>query len=89
MMKFGRRPGFPSKGMFGRTPARRTPAGVAEDILKFLGDGKLHDLREVAKRVGLPERDTEKVLNFLMLGGLVEKGVRITDSGSDFLKLPI
>jgi len=74
--------------MFERIPARRAPVDVAEDILKFLGDGELHDLREVAKMVGLPERDTEKVLNFLMQGGFVEKGVRITKSGSNFLKLP-
>ncbi len=89
MMKFGRRPGFPSRGMFEHIPARRAAADVAEGILKFLGDGELHDPRQVAKMVGLPERDTEKALDFLMQGGLVEKGVRITKSGSSFLKLPV
>jgi len=89
MIKFGRRPGFPSRGMFERIPTRRAAADVAEGILKFLGDGELHDPRQVAKMVGLPERDTEKVLDFLMQGGLVEKGVRITKSGSNFLKLPV
>ena len=89
MMKFGRRSGFPNRRMFGRTIPRRTPSDMAEGILKFLGDDKLHDLSEIAKMVDLPERDTEKVLNFLMIGGLVEKGVRITGSGSNLLKLPV
>jgi hypothetical protein len=89
MMKFGRRSGFPGSGTFGRIPARRALAGVAEEIMEFLGDGKLHDLREVAKMIALSERDTEKILNFLMQGSLIEKGVRITKSGHDFLKLPI
>lgn len=89
MMKFGRRSGFPGSGTFGRIPARRALSGVAEEIMDFLGDGKLHDLREVAKMVALTERDTEKILNFLTQGSLVEKGVRITKCGYDFLKLPV
>jgi hypothetical protein len=89
MMKFGRRPGSPGRRMFGRIIPRHTPADAAEGILKFLGDGKLHDLSEIAKIVDLPERDTEKVLDFLMMGGLVEKGVRITGSGFNLLKLPV
>ena len=89
MMKFGRKSGFPGSTTFGRIPARRALAGVAEEIMEFLGDGKLHDLREVAKMIALSERDTEKILDFLMQGSLIKKGVRITKSGCDFLKLPV
>jgi len=89
MIKFGRMPGFPSRGSFETIPAKRTPANVAEGILKFLSDGKLHDSSEVAKMVGLPERDAEKILNFLIQGGLAEKGVQITKSGCYFLTLPV
>jgi hypothetical protein len=89
MMKFGRRPGFPNRMIFGRIIPRPTPADAAESILKFLGDNKLHDLSEIAKIVDLSEWDTERVLDLLMLGGFVEKGVRITGSGHDLLKLPI
>jgi predicted transcriptional regulator len=89
MIKFGRRPGFPSKGTFEQITPGRTPANVAEDILRFLSDDRLHDSSEVAEIVGLPERDAEKILSFLMQGGLVEKGVRITKSGRIFLTLPV
>jgi len=88
-MKFGRRLGFPDRVIFGRVIPRRTPADAAESILKFLSDGKLHMSSEIAKIVELPEWDTEKVLDFLIMGGFVEKGVRITGSGSDLLKLPV
>ena len=89
MIKFGRRPGFPSRSTFEPISPRRTPSDVAEDILRVLSDDRMHDLIEVAEIVGLPKHDTEKVLNFLMIGGLVEKGVRITGSGSNLLKLPV
>ena len=89
MIKFGRRPGFPSRSTFEPISPRRTPSDVAEDILRFLSDGRMHDPIEVAAIVGLPDRDAEKILNFLMQGGLVEKGVRITQSGCVFLTLPV
>jgi hypothetical protein len=89
MMKFGRRTGFPERMMFGRVMPRRTPADSAESILKFLSDGKLHMSSEIARSIELPERDTERVLDFLIIGGLVEKGVRITSSGCNLLKLPV
>jgi hypothetical protein len=89
MIKFGRRPGFPSRSTFKPISLRRTPSDVAEDILRFLSDGRMHDPIEVAAIVGLPDRDVEKIFNFLMQGGLVEKGVRITQSGCVFLTLPV
>jgi len=89
MMKFGRRLGFPSRGMFGPMPAGRAAADVAEDILEFLGDGELHEPREISNAVDLSEKDAEKILDFLMQSGLVKKGVRITKSGSIFLELPV
>jgi len=89
MMKFGRRPGFPSRGMFGPVPAGRAAAGVAEDILEFLGNGELHEPREIANAVDLSEKEVEKALDFLVQSGLVKKGVKITKLGSDFLELPV
>ena len=89
MMKFGRRPGFPSRGLFKPVPAGRAAANVAEDILEFLGDGKLHEPREIANAADLSEKDAEKVLDFLMQSGLVKKGVQITKLGSNFLELPV
>ena len=89
MMKFGRRPGFPSREMFGHMPAGRAAAGVAEDILEFLGDGELHEPREIANAVDLSEKEIEKVLDFLVQSGLVKKGVQITKLGSNFLELPV
>jgi len=89
MMKFGRRPGFPSRGMFGPVPAGRAAAGVAEDILEFLGNGELHEPREIANAVDLSEKEVEKALDFLVQSGLVKKGVQITELGSDFLELPV
>jgi predicted transcriptional regulator len=89
MMKFGRKPGFPSRGMFRPVPSGRAAANVAEDILEFLRDGELHEPREIANAVNLSEEDTKKVLDFLIQSGLVTKGVRITELGYDFLELPI
>ena len=89
MMKFGRRPGFPSRGMFEPVPAGRAAADVTEDILEFLGDGELHEPREIANAVDLSEGDAGKVLDFLARSGLVKKGVQITKLGSNFLELPV
>jgi len=89
MMKFGRRPGFPSRGMFEPVPAGRAAADVTEDILEFLGDGELHEPREIANAVDLSEKEIEKVLDFLVQSGLVKKGVQITKLGSNFLELPV
>jgi len=89
MMKFGRRPGFPSREMFGPMPAGRAAADVTEDIMELLGDGELHDPREIANAVGLSEEEVEKALDFLVQSGLVKKGVQITKLGSNFLKLPV
>jgi DNA-binding IclR family transcriptional regulator len=89
MKKFGRKPGFPSKGMFKQAPAKRSAANVADEILEFLGDSEVHDLKELANAVGLPKEEAEKVLDFLIQTGLVKKGARITNLGSNFLKLPV
>jgi len=89
MMKFGRRLGFPSRGVFGHMPAGRAAADVAEDILEFLGDGELHDPREISNAVDLSEEEVEKVLDFLVQSGLIKRGVKITKSGSIFLELPV
>lgn len=89
MKKFGRKPGFPSRGMSKQTPAKWSVPDIADEILEFLGDGKTHDPKELANAVGLPEEEVEKVLDFLMQTGLVKKGIRITNPGSNFLKLPI
>jgi len=89
MKRFGRKPGFPSRWMYGQAHAKRSAADVAEEILEFLNNGGMHDPKEVANAVGLPEEDVEKVLDFLMQTGFVKKGVRITNPGSNLLKLPI
>ena len=86
---FGRKPGFPSRRVGGRVPARRAATDVVDDIMEFLSPGKLYDLEEVAKAVGLPETEVERILDTLMQINFVEKGVRITNLGRDFLKLPV
>jgi DNA-binding IclR family transcriptional regulator len=73
--------------MLKRTPAGRTAVDVAEDILEFLGDGKLHELKEIANAAGLSKKDVKKILDLLTQIGLAKKGVRITNFGSNFLKL--
>ena len=69
-------------------PARRTAAELVDEILEFLRTGKMCDL-EVAKAVNLSEAEVERILDALMKVNLVEKGVRITNLGRDFLKLPV
>lgn len=86
---FGRKPGFPGREIYGRMPARRAAADVADEILEFLRPGKLCELGEVAKAVDLPEGEVERILDLLMQINLVKKGVRITSSGRNFLKLPV
>jgi len=57
--------------------------------MELLGDGELHDPREIANAVGLSEEEVEKALYFLVQSGLVKKGVQITKLGSNFLELPV
>ena len=69
-----------------RALARRTAAEVAADeILEFLGTGRLRDVEEVADAVDLPEDKVEKILDFLARTGFVRKGVQITRLGSNFI----
>jgi predicted transcriptional regulator len=69
-------------------PAKRAAADMVDEILEFLRPGKLRDPEEVAKAVDLPEAGVKRILDILMQINLVEKGVRITSLGRDFLKLP-
>lgn len=86
---FGRKLGFPGREIYGRMPSRRAVAEVADEILEFLGLGKLCELEEVAKAVDLPEGEVDRILNILTQINLVKKGVQITSSGRNFLKLPV
>ena len=91
-MELGRKPGWPSRVMRKRALARRTTAdvaGVADEILEFLGTGKLRDVEEVADAVDLPEDKVEKILDFLAQTGFIRKGVQITRLGSNFITLPV
>ncbi|MBA7596821.1 hypothetical protein ES703_03811 [subsurface metagenome] len=91
-MELGRRPGWPGRVMRKRALARRTAAdvaGVADEILEFLGTGRLRDVEEVADAVDLPEDKVEKILNFLTRTGFIRKGVQITRLGSNFITLPV
>ena len=89
MKKFGEKLGLPSREISGHMPAGRTAVDVAEDILEFLGDGKPHELEEIANAADLLEEDVKKILDLLMQIGLAKKGVRITNFGFNFLKLPV
>jgi predicted transcriptional regulator len=89
MRKFGGKLGLPRREIPGHIQAERTAVDVAEDILEFLCDGKLHELKEIANAADLLEKGVKKILNLLAQVGLVEKGMRITNFGSNFLKLPV
>jgi predicted transcriptional regulator len=89
MRKFEGKLGLPGREISGHMPAGRTAVDVAEDILEFLGDGKLHELKEIANAAGLSKKDVKKILDFFTQVGLVERGMRITDFGFNFLKLPV
>lgn len=84
-MRFGRKQGWPGRVMRKRALARHE----AEEILEFLGDGELRNLKEVADAVDLPEGEVEKILDILTRTGFIRKGVQITDLGSNFLKSPV
>lgn len=88
-MELGRRPGWPGRVMRKRALARCTAAGVADEILEFLGTGRLRDVKEVAEAVDLPEDKVEKILDFLARTGFIRKGVQITRLGSNFITLPV
>ena len=88
MVKFGRKPGWPSRAMRKRVPAERMTAGIADEILEFLKTGRPRDVKEAADAVDLPEDKVQKVLDFLTQIGLIRKSVQITDLGSNFLMLP-
>ncbi len=92
MMRSGRRPGWPGRVMRKRALARRTAAevaGFADEILEFLGTGRLRDVKEVAEAVDLPDDKVEKILDFLAQTDFVRKGVQITRLGSNFIRLPV
>lgn len=86
MNTFGRKPGFPSRGMI--EPPREPAEVVAEKILEFLGTGKSCRLGEIAKAVELPEDRVKNILDFLAGANLVEKRFRITRFGLQLLKMP-
>ena len=91
-MELGRRPSWPGRVMRKRALARCTAAdvaGVADEILEFLGTGRLRDVKEVAEAVDLPEDKVEKILDFLAQTGFIRKGVQITRLGSNFITLPV
>lgn len=69
-------------------PAERTLGEAADEILEFLGNGRVRDLEEIAGTTKLPVKDVERVLAFLTTTDLVKKGFRITPFGIEFLKLP-
>lgn len=75
--------------MLRRALARRAGADVADEILEFLGNGRLRDVEEIAEAVDLPVKKVEKVLDFLARTGFIRIGVRITPLGSDFIRLPV
>gem|GEM_PF-5370080 len=72
-----------------QTPTRRTGADVADKILELLKTGKPRNVKEVAEAVDLHDDKLDEVLDFLTQTGLVIKSVKITDSGSNFLTLPV
>ncbi len=91
-MELGRKPGWPGRVMRRRALARRTAAevaGVADEILEFLGTGRLRDVKEITEAVDLPEDKVKKILDFLAQTGFIRKGVQITRLGSNFIRLPV
>ena len=90
-MKFGKKPGWPSRMMRKRAPARRTAADVADEILEFLKTGKPRNVKEVADVVDLHDDKLKEIMDFLTQTGLIIKSesVQITDLGSNFLMLPV
>ncbi len=89
MMELGRKPGWPGRVMRKRALVRRTAADVADEILEFLGTGRLRDVKEIAEAVDLPEDQVERILDFLARTGFVRKGVQITHLGSNFIRFPV
>lgn len=87
MSTFGRKPGFPSRGMI-EPPERELAEVVAEKILEFLGTGKSCKLGEIAVAVELPEDRVKNILDFLAGANLVEKSFRITRFGLQLLRMP-
>ena len=80
---------WPSRVMRKRVPGRRAAADVADEILEFLENGRLRDVKEVADALDLPEKEVEKILNILTRTGFIRKGVQITRLGSNFTRLPV
>jgi len=89
LMEFGEKPAWPRSVMLKRALARRTGADVADEILEFLGTGRLRDVEEIAEAVDLPEKKVEKIIDFLARTGFIRKGVQITPLGSNFIRLPV
>ena len=88
-MKFGKKSSWSSRMTRKQTPTRRTGADVADKILELLKTGKPRDVKDVADAVDLQDDTLEEVLDFLTQTGLIIKRVQITDSGSNFLTLPV
>ena len=87
MDTFGRKLGFPSRGMI-EPPERVSAEVVAEKILESLEAGKSCKLGEIARAVELPEDRVKNILDFLAEANLVEKRFRITRFGLRLLKMP-
>ena len=84
---FGRKPGFPSRGVV-ESPERVPAEVVAEKILEFLGTDKSCELEEIARAVELPEDRIKNILDFLVEANLVEKRFGITGFGLQLLEMP-
>lgn len=89
MRLFGRRPGFPSRRMFEEAKPERLPGAVVDEVLELLRDGELRTLEEVASSLRLSEAQAEKLVDFLVKLGALQKSVRITDLGLSLLRLPL
>jgi len=88
-VKFGKESGWSSRMTRKQAPTRRTGADVADKILELLKTGKPRNVKEVAEAVDLHDDKLDEVLDFLTQTGLIIKRVQITDSGSNFLTLPV
>ncbi len=61
---------------------------IIDGILESVKDGKPHDILDIAEEMEIPHRRLNDILELMLSLGLIEKRIKITKSGLNFLNLP-